>query len=333
MTEDLTVGGMHFWSPIVLPLLCSPVLALSAGAPLAGATGSVEAPAAGRPRRRVVDRAPPTPLPVSPFLPTNPPVDAGFKAWPALNDEATRRAVNAGRRHRLHLQNGVDESGSGEVDPTLELFRGDSLMCRFALALAARKAIDRKEFFEACEFFARVRSRLRADDVAGAPCTLVDVAGGHGLVGTLACMFKYSQFDRVIVRDPRKPKAFDAVVEAATEVAPWVEGRITFEQMRVGPRDPLPRGCAVASVHGCGTLTDKVIAAAADADARSVALMPCCYPQTAAHAPSVLRRALGVALAADVHRTYELERLGYSVTWKAIPLAITPMNRVLLAHR
>ena len=31
--------------------------------------------------------------------------------------------------------------------------------------------------------------------------------------------------------------------------------------------------------------------------------------------------------------TYALEALGYAVSWKAVPLSITPMNRVLLAVR
>ena len=146
-------------------------------------------------------------------------------------------------------------------DPTLELFQGDSLMNRFARALAAKKAIDRKEFFEACEFFARVRSKLHADDGVG---TLIDCAGGHGLVGTLAAIFMFRQFDCVIVRDPKKPNAFDAVLEAAVEVAPWVEGRIMFDQSKIGPAHaPLPQGCAVVGVHGCRDLTDKIIAAAA----------------------------------------------------------------------
>ena len=39
--------------------------------------------------------------------------------------------------------------------------------------------MDRKEFFESTEFFARTRHKLRADGGS----TLVDVAGGHGLVG------------------------------------------------------------------------------------------------------------------------------------------------------
>lgn len=251
--------------------------------------------------------------------------EATFRAWPALNDDTMRCAVNAGRRYRLHLQD------DGREDPTLLLLQGDSLMNKFALALAQRRAIDRKEFFEACEFFSRVREKLKADDGVG---VLIDVAGGHGLVGALAAIFMSRRFQQVVVRDMRRPQAFDAVCEAAVEVAPWVEGRIVFEETKIGPGyAPLPRGCAIVCVHGCKGLTDTIIDAAADADARSVALMPCCYRSTAADAPAALRTALGVPLAADVHRTYELERLGYSVKWSAIPRSISPMNRIILAHR
>ena len=174
--------------------------------------------------------------------------DASFKAWPALNDEATRRAVNAGRRHRLHLD-----------DATLALLdERDSLLAKFARALAVRKAVDRKEFFEACEFFGQARSCLKADEDSDGVATLVDVAGGHGLVGALGAMLKPKEFDRVLVVDQRRPKAFDAVVEAAIEVAPWVEGRIAFETRRIGPRgEAFPRHSAVACVHGCKSLTDR----------------------------------------------------------------------------
>ena len=251
--------------------------------------------------------------------------DAAFKAWPALNNETTRRIVNAGRRFRLHL----DTNASRVVDPTVELFHGDSLMSRFAMAVATRRCIDRKEFFEACEFFAQVQGTLVADDGL-----LIDVAGGHGLVGTLVALFKSKDFERVIIRDPRRPKAFDEVVSAAVEVAPWVGGRITYEQKKVLPSDPLPRGgAAVVCVHGCKSLTDRIIAAAAQAEARSIALMPCCYPSDAAHAPTALVQSLGTPLASDVQRTYDLQMHGYEVRWKAIPQSITPMNRILIASR
>ena len=46
-----------------------------------------------------------------------------------------------------------------------------------------------------------------------------------------------------------------------------------------------------------------------------------------------LRLSLGAPLASDIMRTIELERLGFTVAWTAIPPSISPMNRILLAHR
>ncbi|KOO36618.1 hypothetical protein Ctob_012434 [Chrysochromulina tobinii] len=182
------------------------------------------------------------------------------------------------------------------------------------MAVATRRCIDRKEFFEACEFFAQVQGTLVADDGL-----LIDVAGGHGLVGTLVALFKSKDFERVIIRDPRRPKAFDEVVSAAVEVAPWVSGRITYEQKKILPSDPLPRGgAAVVCVHGCKSLTDRIIAAAAEAEARSIALMPCCYPSDAAQAPTALVQSLGTPLASDVQRTYDLQMHGYEPAVEAL---------------
>jgi len=90
------------------------------------------------PQRRVLDAAPQSPFAAGPHA-SHHSTDANFRAWPALNDVATRHAVNAGRRHRLHLG-----ANNGGADPTLDLFSGGTLMDRFALALAARKAVDRK---------------------------------------------------------------------------------------------------------------------------------------------------------------------------------------------
>ena len=78
-----------------------------------------------------------------------------------------------------------------------------------------RKAVDRKEFFETWEFFARARGSLRGS-------TLVDVAGGHGLLATLFAIFESKRFTSVLVADTRRPKAFESVLAAAadTEVEP-----------------------------------------------------------------------------------------------------------------
>ena len=69
-------------------------------------------------------------------LTTEPDPNHSSKPKPNPNpNEGTRKAVNAGRRFRLHLQNASAAEASGG-DPTLELFQGETLMNRFALALA-----------------------------------------------------------------------------------------------------------------------------------------------------------------------------------------------------
>ena len=74
---------------------------------------------------------------------------------------------------------------------------------------------------------------------------------------------------------------------------------------------------------------------AAPASTAALAVMPCCYAHSraAVAAPRALRKSLGVAAAADVERTYTLERARYATTWRHIPHAITPLNRIVVAKR
>lgn len=252
--------------------------------------------------------------------------DAKFKAWPALNDDASLAAA-AGPTRRQRL----------EQNPQLDrLFVGDSLQCRLSRVLAARNALDRKEFFETWEFFEQARASLQC----GAGCkTFCEVAGGHGLLGVLVAVFERSRFDRVVIADLSRPASHSVIVAAAASVAPWVAERVTFTEAdftdATVATQLLPEGCAVACVHGCKSLTDKVIASATAARAESLVVLPCCYAhaEAAEAAPQALRAGMGVALAADVHRTYRLEDLGYRVVWRHIPSVITPMNRLLVARR
>lgn len=97
----------------------------------------------------------------------------------------------------------------------------------------------------------------------------------------------------------------------------------------------LPRGCAIACVHGCGELSDVVIQTATKAGVASVALMGCCYMNSSAAwaSPEAVKMFLGVNVAAEVQRTIRLEAAGYKVTWKHVPRAITPMNRIIIGRR
>ena len=90
----------------------------------------------------------------------------------------------------------------------------------------------------------------------------------------------------------------------------------------------------VISTHACGSLTDMVLEYASSIDAASIAVMPCCYTGTSEGAPYGVRRMLGVGIAADVRRSFALQDAGdYHVDFAAIPRAITPMNRIIVAER
>jgi hypothetical protein len=90
------------------------------------------------------------------------------------------------------------------------------------------------------------------------------------------------------------------------------------------------RACGFVAVHACGRATDRCLAIAAAAGG-PVAAMPCCYTGCGQEAPYGVRRMLGKGAAADVDRAYAMERAGYAVDFAAIPRAVTPMNRILVA--
>jgi hypothetical protein len=203
-------------------------------------------------------------------------------------------------------------------------FRGDPLAERIVAALAERRAINVKEVLESFETFGRLRKRLRAPRMA-------DLCCGHGLTGLLFAAVE-RRVEEVILMDRDKPPKADLVVEAVCEAAPWAADKVRWVEADVSDAAAhLAPETSVVAVHACGVRTDRALEAAV-AVGGPVAVVPCCYKQTAKRAPRALRDALGAELATDVHRTYWLEARGYRVEWAAIPEAITPMNRVLVAR-
>ena len=121
----------------------------------------------------------------------------------------------------------------------------------------------------------------------------------------------------------------------------------------------------VISTHACGSLTDLVletatsasapasmstsststststlaypsasvpVSASASLQACAIASMPCCYTGTDKGMPYGIKRALGVAWAADLRRTMKLEERGYRTDYTCIPVEITPLNRIILGE-
>lgn len=201
-------------------------------------------------------------------------------------------------------------------------FTSDSLQDRLVRALAADRVLPIKEILECCEFFGHIRKDVRAECVA-------DLCCGHGLLGILFALFK-RDVQHVLLTDEREPLSLAAVLACATQVGPWIAGKVTFQKAKIKTmHGSLAPGTAIVSAHACGGLTDRCIDLAINLRS-GLAVMPCCYPQRLCPAPLALQLALGVPLAFDVDRTYRLEHAGYHVRWTTIPPEITPMNRIMI---
>ena len=232
-----------------------------------------------------------------------------FRTFRAFDDPALAWAASS--RFRLDRK-------------SAERFGGDALATRIVAALGERRAINVKEVLESFETVARVRKRLRAKRVA-------DLCCGHGLTGLVFAALD-REVEEVVLLDRKKPPKADLVLEAVTEAAPWIAGKVRWVEDKVARAEAhLAPGTSVIAIHACGVRTDRAIEAATAVNGH-VAVVPCCYTRTARDAPVALREALGAELTADVHRTYLLEAKGYRASWAAIPEAITPMNRVLIGQ-
>lgn len=188
--------------------------------------------------------------------------------------------------------------------------------------------IDAKEVLESVEFYLRTRQRLMQQPVS----FLYDMGAGHGLTGLLFAA-GFPQL-RVQLIDQRVPPSFHELHRLVTIKCPWINvayQAIPLDQWK--PHASVNNTTVVIATHACGRLTDEVIDRAILLQATALAVMPCCYTGTASPAPYGIRRALGVAWAADIDRTYRLARAGYHTDFSAISDAITPMNRILVAER
>jgi len=234
--------------------------------------------------------------------------------------------------------------------------------------LARRDApVDAKEVAESIEFYLRCGKRLIGaarrvlqnkkkgeDGSSKNTITIQDICSGHGLTGLLfiacnppgrlseTCM-------RALLVDQFEPKSHAILRDYISEICPWVAESVSFEssplesyasrvsdeQSRAddsGSMD-IQQATIIISTHACGSLTDKVLEYAMSAEAASVAVMPCCYTGTDNGVPYGVRRMLGVGLSADVQRSFYLQDHDYLVDFAAIPRAITPMNRIVVAER
>ncbi len=199
-------------------------------------------------------------------------------------------------------------------------FAGGTLFDKVGRAVCAAACLPRKELYEAWEVARRVRRRFRGGRV-------VDLGGGHGVLAQLMLLLDDSSAAALVV-DKAVPASAARVHAALVDAWPRLAGRISFlagtiEDVALDDTD------VVVSSHACGALTDLVLARAAAARAR-VAVLPCCHDLHSCD-PGALTGWVDGPLAIDIMRAHRLEQQGYRIWTQAIPAAITPKNRLLIA--
>lgn len=199
-------------------------------------------------------------------------------------------------------------------------FPDDTLFHRVARVVCGAGCLPRKELFEAWEVARRVRRRFRGGRI-------VDLCGGHGLLGQLLVLLDDTSPGAVIV-DRTIPPSAATLHEALVDAWPRMTGRVAFETADIDAV-PLSSGDVVVSVHACGALTDAALARALQAEAR-VAVLPCCH-DLARSDDGGLSGWMPGPMAVDAARALRMSAQGWQVWTQTIPDDITPHNRLLMA--
>lgn len=212
--------------------------------------------------------------------------------------------------------------------------------------------VDTKEVAESIEFYLRSGKRaigaakriLQNNGSIKQSMVIEDICSGHGLTGMLfaACNHpeRLKTSMKVVLVDQSEPKSHYILRNLISEVCPWVnDATVNFVESDLDgytkskQLNSSDEASIIISTHACGSLTDDVIKYAVQSSAASVTVMPCCYTGTAKGTPFGVQRMYGVRETADIRRSFYLHENGYHVDFAAIPKAITPMNRLIVAER
>jgi hypothetical protein len=199
-------------------------------------------------------------------------------------------------------------------------FLGDSLFHRIARAVCRAECLPRKELYEAWEVARRARRLFRGGRI-------VDLGGGHGLLGQVMLLLDDSSPGALVV-DKALPPSSERLHRVLVDAWPRLDGRVTFLEAALDDVEIVVTDVVVSS-HACGRLTDVILERAAAARAR-VAVLPCCHDLDACD-DGGLSGWLEGPLAIDAVRALRMKARGYRIWTQTISADITPKNRLLLA--
>ena len=155
---------------------------------------------------------------------------------------------------------------------------------------------------------------------------VVDLGAGHGLLAQVMLLLDDSSPSALVV-DKTLPASSTKLHEVLVHAWPRLSGRITFVASAVEDVEILHTDVVVSS-HACGALTDRVLHRAVAAHAR-VAVLPCCHDLASGDTGGLSGWVDG-PVAIDIVRAVCLAAQGYRIWTQAIPVDISPKNRLLL---
>lgn len=198
-------------------------------------------------------------------------------------------------------------------------FPSNTLFDRLGRTVCGAGCLPRKELYEAWEMARRVRRLFRGGRV-------LDMGGGHGLLAHVMLLLDNSSAGALVV-DKMLPASSGKLHEVLAAAWPRLAGRVELVASTIDDVTILNTDIVVSS-HACGALTDRVLDRAAGARAR-VAVMPCCHDLGSGD-DGGLSGWIDGAAAIDIVRAMRLAQQGYRIWTQAIPVEITPKNRLLL---
>ncbi len=215
----------------------------------------------------------------------------------------------------------MDRSSKNRLNKRhIDLFPGHSLFDKIARSVCLAECLPRKELYESWETARRIHRRLKGRKV-------IEVGCGHGLLSQLLILLDDS-IPEAIALDPDIPPSAARLSEALAGQWPRLANRVRFIRTTLDRID-LQGSELLVSAHGCGELTDQIIAAAI-ANNNPVALLPCCHDLKNSDTAG-LEGWLEPTLAVDINRVFKLKSAGYNVMTGSIPGDITPKNRLIIA--
>lgn len=203
-------------------------------------------------------------------------------------------------------------------------FQGDTIIDKISLELCKGSFFSKKEYCESIEVVRVIQRFIKSSQ----QIHIYDICGGHGFVGILLALLSKGVKQASII-DLKRPLSYDRLLQSISKDFPQVKNKVDFIQKDYKEIIYKPDSLLIG-IHACGNRSDAVLNTAYQNNCGAI-ILPCCYKKNCL--PGYLNKFSDVyelKNLVDIHRITIGYNNGYNVYSKAIPLKVTPMNRLFI---